>query len=298
MHEATWIKRYISPLVTAAGAEDLRDDVALLSSQDPTIVTMDTLVEGVHFLPKDPLNTVGQKLIRVNVSDIYAKAAQPIEALLSIAWSRARPEADFEALVEGIGRDLQTYDVSLIGGDLVSIDGPLTLTLTLTGRCFNSAPVRRTGGRAGQGLYLDGEIGWGGLGLDAARTGSDPKTAQRYRVPHISPLDAAQAVARYGSASMDVSDGLLIDATRLAAASECGVLIALDRVPLAKPTTELEFVLAQCASGDDYRILMSADTNSEIEGFTKIGNLTESKGLQLTYCGQRINPPSTLGFEH
>ena len=200
--------------------------------------------------------------------------------------------------MSGIGRDLKAFNVSLIGGDLVGIDGPLTLSLTLTGRCLKSEPVRRSGGLAGQGIFINGEIGWGGLGLKAAISGGDPDTIRRYRIPEISSASIAQLVADTASASMDVSDGLLIDALRLATASECGVSIELERVPLAAPTNELGAILAQCTAGDDYRILISADADSEIPGFTKIGNLTESKGLLLAYYGQKINPPSTLGFEH
>ena len=72
MGEVDWISRYIAPLVTQPGAAKLQDDVALLDTKGVVIATMDTLVEGVHFLPDDPLETVGQKLVRVNVSDIHA----------------------------------------------------------------------------------------------------------------------------------------------------------------------------------------------------------------------------------
>lgn len=298
MDEHTWIERYIAPLVTSEGADALRDDVALLTALGPTIATMDTLVEGVHFLPTDPMSSVGQKLVRVNVSDIHAKAAEPLEALLSIAWPGNRTERAFAQFMSGIQMDLDTFGVSLIGGDLVHHDGPLTLTLTLTGRCIGKAPVRRTGGRNGDGLYVNGEIGWGGIGLKAAREGGDAQALERYQVPRISPSSSAQTVADLASASMDVSDGLLIDALRLATASGCGAAIDLERVPLASPTTDLSEILAQCTAGDDYRILLSAQQNKAIPGFTRIGVLTESPGLELRYDGQRVNPPSTLGFEH
>lgn len=298
MEERTWIQRYIAPLVTAPGADRLRDDVAVLSVTGPTIATMDTLVEGIHFLSPDPLHTVGQKLIRVNVSDILAKGATPAEALLSVAWPRERPEADFADLVRGIGKDLEDLCVHLIGGDLVTTDGPMTLTLTLTGTCINEGPVRRTGGRVGDKLWVNGEIGWGGLGLEAAKTGGDPEIASRYRVPRISGLADAQTVAELASASMDVSDGLLLDVSQLAAASECGARIALDRVPLAAPTDALAGVLTQCTSGDDYRILLSAPSEQVIPGYSCIGELISSPGLELTHGGQFVNAPSTLGFEH
>lgn len=298
MQETDWIKRYIAPLVTSEGAAGLRDDVALLRTIGPTIATMDTLVEGVHFLPNDPLDTVGPKLIRVNVSDIYAKGAEPLEALLSIAWPSGRDEAAFATFVSGLATDLQAFDVSLVGGDLVRTEGPLTVSLTLTGRCIAKAPIRRGGGAPGDTLYVNGEIGWGGLGLLAAKQGKNGAMAERYRVPRIGSASVAQAVAEHASASLDISDGLLIDAQRLANASGCGLEIALDRVPLAESTTDLDLILKQCTAGDDYQILISSPTEHPISGFTAIGKLTDSKDLFLTLSGQRVNAPSTLGFEH
>lgn len=298
MHETNWIKRYIAPLVTADGADHLRDDVAVLTSKGSTIATMDTLVEGIHFLSEDPLDTVGQKLVRVNVSDIRAKGAQPLEALLSIAWPRGWSDHDFGELIAGIGRDLKTFNIALIGGDLVGIEGPLTLTMTMTGKCLGPAPIRRSTGQAGQSLFVNGEIGWGGLGLKAALGQGPQQVAQRYRVPVMSPESAAEQVAAHAAASMDISDGLLIDASRLAQASGCGVEIALDQVPLAEPSEDIDAILAQCTSGDDYRILISCDETEVLSGFTRIGHLTPEPGLRLTYQGRPVNPPSTLGFEH
>lgn len=298
MHEAAWIERYIAPLVTAPGAERLRDDVALLSASGAMIASMDTIVDGVHFLPGDPLDTVGQKLVRVNASDILAKGAEPVEALLSIAWPDQRAEAEFAALMTGIARDLEEFGIALVGGDLVGTGGPLTLTMTLTGRCINSGPVRRSGGAAGNVLLVNGEIGWGSAGLRAARDGGTADFAQRYRVPRISSLFAAQVVADLATASMDVSDGLLIDASRLAAASGCGVEIDLGAIPLAVPSENTADILNQCTAGDDYRILVSAVANTAVPGFTMIGKLTANSGIRLRHQGQRVNPPSTLGFEH
>ncbi|MFN3212031.1 MAG: thiamine-phosphate kinase [Henriciella sp.] len=298
MNESGWIQTYIAPLVHAPGALSLRDDVALLTADGPTLVTMDTLVEAIHFLPVDPLDTVGQKLVRVNVSDVIAKGAAPVEALLSIAWPRQRPEPEFQALMAGIERDLAAFEIALIGGDLVGTDGPLTLTLTLTGRCLAGAPIRRTTAEPGHTLWISGEIGWGGLGLNAAKAGGDDGAAQRYRVPEIGGLAEARTVATHASASMDVSDGLLLDLKRLADASECGAVIDLGAIPLAVPTKQPHHIIAQCTSGDDYQILLSADPGDLVPGFTKIGALTESLGLSLTYQGQAVNAPSILGFEH
>ena len=298
MRETDWIDRYIRPLVTAPGAASLNDDVALLSASSPTIVTMDTLVENIHFLASDPPNTVGQKLISVNASDILAKGAAPSELLLSIAWPRGRSEAEFSALLNGVANDLKTYELALIGGDFVATDGPLTLTATMTGRCFGPAPVRRAGGAAGQTIYLNGDIGWGGLGLQAAKDGGDPMAAERYRVPEIGTISEAETIAQNASASMDVSDGLLMDLARLADASGCGANLELDTNPLAKASENIEEIIAQCTSGDDYAMLVCADPSRAMPGFQAIGQLTGRPGLHLKYRGQAVKTPSTLGFEH
>lgn len=298
MQEADWISRYIAPLVTASGADSLRDDVAILSADGVMIVNLDTLVEGTHFLGSDPLETVGRKLVRVNVSDIFAKGAVPIEALLSIAWPRGRGEGDFASLIRGLGQDLATYDINLIGGDTVGSDDALCLTLTLTGRCLGNGPVRRGGGEKGDNLWVSGEIGWGHLGLQAARSGQNPQFAARFQVPEIGTAETAQTVADYASASMDVSDGLLMDALRLGKTSGCGVEITLDQVPLAAPSVTVEAVLAQCTGGDDYQVLITAPKGRNVPGFTQIGHLLAQPGLKLSHAGQPVNAPVTLGFEH
>lgn len=234
----------------------------------------------------------------MNVSDILAKGAAPADLLLSIAWPRGRSEDAFSALLQGLARDLETYNVALIGGDLVTTDGPLTLSATLTGQCIGAAPVRRSGGMPGQLIHLNGEIGWGGLGLQAARTGGDKTAIQRYRIPQIGALSAAEMIAKHASASMDVSDGLLIDLARLVEASGCGANIELDRVPLAQTTENIEEIIAQCTSGDDYAMLVCADSAKEMPGFRAIGQLIDAPGLHIKHHGIAVKTPSTLGFEH
>ena len=298
MSETEWIKRHIVPLVTAKGADGLRDDVAVLSGDGVMIASMDTLIEGVHFLKSDPVMMVGRKLVRVNVSDILAKGALPHEALLSIAWPRGWVEDDFAALMRGIGLDLNGFGISLIGGDTVGTEGPLSLTMTLTGRCLGAGPVRRGGGKAGDQLWISGEIGWGRLGLEAALSGGDVTVAKKYRVPEIGDLAAASVVCDLATASIDVSDGLLIDALRLGEASGCGAVIVLDAVPLARASDDIESVLEQCTGGDDYKILLAASAGVAVPEFTRIGELVSQPGLSLRYKGERVNAPVTLGFEH
>lgn len=298
MQETEWIDRYIKPLVTSSGALDLKDDVAVLTPFATTIATMDTLVEAVHFRPADPPYTVGQKLLRVNISDIYAKGAAPREALLSIAWPRYRDEAQFAALLAGIGHDIEAFGIDLVGGDLVTTDGPLILSLTLTGETFGVAPKRRTGAQIGDGIFVSGQIGFGLIGLEAARLGHRDDLAARYRVPVLASLSAARAVADLAMASMDVSDGLLLDAQRLSRASHVGLVLDLDHVPLAEPSDDLAVVIRQCTGGDDYQILMTAPANSVLPDFTRIGRVVDAPGLAIHWHGNTVALPENLGFRH
>ncbi|MEL7232180.1 MAG: thiamine-phosphate kinase [Pseudomonadota bacterium] len=302
MSERDWIHKYIRPLtVNVPGADDLRDDVAELTTFASTIVTMDTLVEGRHFLSNDPLDTVGQKLIRVNVSDIHAKGAVPREALLSIAWPKGRGEAEFANLMAGIARDLKTFEIDLIGGDTVSTDGPLALTLSLTGQCLGKAPVRRAAQAPdGATLWLSGPIGGGALGLRAAREGRAESDIRRYRCPPTTKRMHAEVVAEAGLAAIDVSDGLLLDALTMAQINGRGVHINLERVWLYRATTDLPLIMEQVTGGDDYQILMIAKDGLKVdpEAFLQIGYIKAEPGLSLSFNGEPVALPERLGFDH
>lgn len=294
MSEKRWIKDYLAPLVTAPGADGLRDDVARLSSA--SIVTTDTLIDGVHFLADDPIETVAWKLVRVNVSDIVAKGGAPKEALTNIAWPRGRTEADFAAFAKGLGEALRDRAIELIGGDTVFHNGPLSISLTLTGNTYG-APVRRSGAEPGDTIYVTGEIGWGYQGLLDRKAGRDTAAARRYQIPDVPGDDSARLIAEHASASMDISDGLLIDLKALCEASGVGAEIALDAIPLCAPTDNIEKILAQLTGGDDYQCLFTAKAE-RLEGATAIGSVTQALGLKLSFNGEGVAMPAKLGFDH
>lgn len=301
MSERDWIHKYIRPLVRAGGADDLRDDVAMLRTSGVMLATLDTLVEGVHFLASDPLDTVGQKLICVNVSDIYAKGALPREALLSVAWPKGRAEAEFAALMAGVAKDLEAFEIELIGGDFVSTDGPLVLSLSLTGLSRGAGPVRRAGDIApGDRVWVSGQIGHGAIGLEAALSDGDISRIQNYRVPRLPAAEAARLVAAFGKAAMDVSDGFLQDVETLVSVNGRGVKIDLGQIALAEPSHDLQRVMMQVTGGDDYQILVvtAPETALPPEHFSQIGEIVSAPGLHLTWKGAAVNLPETLGFEH
>ena len=310
MAERDWIAKYFAPLARAGGAAGLRDDLAQLAdSKSPTVITVDALVEGVHFLASDPVASVAQKLVRVNVSDVYAAGALPSEALLTLGWPKERPESDLAEFASALGAELDAFDIHLIGGDTVRSPGGLFLSLTMTGTCLGETPVRRMGAGPDEDIWVTGRVGAAYLGFDAIQKGADESAeVEAYRVPQVQPLAAAHLVAQFATAAMDVSDGLLGDAASLASASEIGVHIALESVPFAGNATDVDEMIRLSTWGDDYQLLFTSEKTRRDEiladagrsgvVITLIGETRPEGGLSVTLRNSPINLPETLGFEH
>lgn len=293
MDEAAF-HRKLQALPLHPGAAGLGDDVAWI---DGLVVTVDTLVEGVHFLAEDPPADVAWKLLAVNLSDLAAKGATPEGVLLS--YPLGEPAWD-GAFLEGFGAVLARFGCSLLGGDTVSLraGAPRVLGLTALGRA--ATVPRRSGARVGDALWVTGTIGDAGAGLAIARGAEGPNLLlRRYRRPEPR-LAEGRALAPYVSAMMDVSDGLLIDAARMAAASGLSVTIDLARVPLS---AELRGwnpdVLAAATAGDDYELLFAAPADvAPPAPATRIGGFAAGSGLILTRDGAPVPPPAALGWQH
>jgi thiamine-monophosphate kinase len=289
-------------IATHPAARDLIDDAAVLQMGEGALVlTHDMIVEGVHYLPDDPPADVAWKLVAVNLSDLAAKGARPIGVLLGFTLGDEQWDRAFAA---GLGTALAAFGIPLLGGDTVSAPTRV-LGLTALGHSAASVPSR-AGAAAGDSLWVSGTIGDAGAGLRALRAGEDaPALIERYRTPRPR-LEAGQRLAPLVSAMMDVSDGLLIDASRMAAASECGIEIALDSVPRSPflSGTAMEAATA----GDDYELLFALAPEraamvlalAEEIGlpFTRIGRFVEGARLTLTEDGVAIPLPERLGYEH
>ena len=154
--EDSLIARYFKPLATDPGAFDLTDDAAILkSSGDELVVTTDAIVEGVHFLPDDPPDTVARKALRVNLSDLAAKGAAPAGFVLTLAL-RAPDDAWLAPFARGLGEDATEFGCPLLGGDTVSTPGPAMISITAFGRVPPGKMVRRNGARAGDRVVVSG----------------------------------------------------------------------------------------------------------------------------------------------
>ena len=280
------------------GARGLEDDAAVIG---PFVVTTDTLVEGVHFLPGDPPGDVAWKLVAVNLSDLAAKGAVPEGVLLNHPLTD--PAWD-SAFVGGLHEALSAFACPLIGGDTVSLpaSAPRVLTLTALGRDAVAPP--RGGARAGDALWVTGTIGDAGAGLRIAQ--GQPGLAAllaRYRRP-TPPLAEGRLLAPLVHAMSDVSDGLLIDAARMARASGLAVTIDLASVPLSPALLDftgddLAARLAAATAGDDYELLFALASGEEPPvAAAPVGIFKAGAGLDLTLGMDPVPLPSRLGWEH
>jgi thiamine-monophosphate kinase len=302
--EDSLIARYFRPLATDPGAFGLTDDAAILkSSADELVVTTDAIVEGVHFLPDDPPDTVARKALRVNLSDLAAKGAAPAGFVLTLALREA-DDAWLAPFARGLGEDALRFQCPLLGGDTVSTPGPLMISITAFGRVPQGRMVRRNGAKAGDRVVVSGTIGDAALGLVllkggvAGALGGDEREMliERYRVPQPR-VALAQAVRDHVSAAMDVSDGLAGDLAKLCAASGLSAAIDAQSIPLSAAARSLlsrgvlgiESILS---GGDDYEILCTVPEN-RFEAFEAAARLA---GVPVTSVGTVIAPASIPRF--
>jgi thiamine-monophosphate kinase len=264
------IARYFQPLADPVSARDLLDDVAVLDTSGPLVVTTDAIVESVHFRAADPMETIARKALRVNLSDLIAKGATPLGYVVSLQWPRSRPATQIAAFAAGLREDQAAFGLKLFGGDTTTTPGPLAVSVTMWGRSSQRTPARADA-QAGDELWVLGPIGDGWLGLAACEgklTGLSPNDqhvlAARYQVPAVQPA-AGLLVQRFAKGSMDVSDGLIGDAMKMAAVARVGLELNLAGLPLS-PEARAWLALqpdqaaarqALASGGDDYCPLVS-----------------------------------------
>lgn len=260
--EFALIARHFRPLA-GAGALDLADDAALLTPPPgrELVLAADAMVAGVHFLPDDPPETIGRKLLRVNLSDLAAMGAEPLAYLMTVALPHGTPDAWLHAFVTGLAEDQRAYALQVLGGDTVSTPGPLTLSLTILGTVPPGQAIRRAGARPGDQLWVSGTLGDGALGLRALRgeIPDDGTLAARYRLPEPR-LALGQALRGLATAMLDVSDGLVQDCGHLARLAGCGAEIEAAALPLSPMARAAgpEARAAALSGGDDYELLFAA----------------------------------------
>lgn len=292
------IGKHFLPLADVPESLGLSDDAAVLRPPAglEMVIAADAMVSGVHFLADDPSDTVGRKLLRVNLSDLAAMGAEPLGFLLTVALPKGFDQAWLRGFAMGLGEDRRRFKCPLLGGDTVSTPGPVTLSLTILGTVLPGRALRRNGAQPGDIAWVSGTIGDGALGL-LALTGKlgalearhRGHLAERYRLPEPR-LALGARLHGIATACMDVSDGLAQDLAHLARAANCAAVIAADAVPLSpaaaaalRETPRLQALVV--TGGDDYELLFTAPS----EATAAVRDAAQAAGVAVSAIG-RLEP--------
>jgi thiamine-monophosphate kinase len=304
LSEHDLIAEYFRPLATDPGAFSLLDDAAFFTPPEghEVVLSVDGIVEGVHFLAGETPAHVAQRALRVNISDLIAKGADPAGYLLTLSLPRETPEAWVAAFARALEDEQRRFDIGLLGGDTVrgphGTMSPITVSITVLGTVPNGQGVRRAGARPGDVLAVSGTIGDAALGLKLAQgialaglnETQSAALEEAYRLPKP-PYGIAASLRAYVHAAMDISDGLVGDLDKLCLASEVSAVIEADRVPLsaeAKAAVSADpALLPLCLTGgDDYQVLAAMPAEA-FHGFTQA---CEMAGVRATQIGRITDP--------
>ena len=301
------------------------DDAAVVEPERGTltVITTDALVDGVHFdRTFTTAEDIGHKALAVNLSDLASMGATPRHALLSLALPETLLVSDFDALVRGVLALADRHRATLIGGNITSSNGPLFVDVTAAGSVKRRRVLTRDSARAGDDLYVSGQLGGAAVGLAWLRKATteqratDEQAACRQRYLRPEPrvrLGRLLGRNRATRACIDLSDGLADAIRQLAAASRVGAVVEADTLPIqadARAWFEglgIDPVAASLAAGEDYELVFTVPswasrrltTVSKLVKdlrLTRIGRMTKASALVLERNGKA--EPLPAGFEH
>jgi thiamine-monophosphate kinase len=306
------IAELFAPLATAPGAFELKDDVAMLPQRRgmDLVMTADAVVAGIDFFASDAAADVARKALRVNLSDLAAKGAEPCGYLLTLFLPEEIGHAYLKGFAGGLAEDQEQFSVSLFGGDMSGTQGPFSVAITAFGHVPNGRLVRRSGARVGDLVFVTGTIGDSGGGLALLKNPSLSSSSEvhgwlvgRYRIPRPRVLFAP--LVRNASACVDVSDGLIADLGHIAEASGVRMVVEAERIPRSPALSSLwgdglDAIVQAATSGDDYELAFAArslisDAHTPV---TAIGRVEAGSGVVLLDDdGREVAVPRT-GFKH
>lgn len=304
--------------------QGIGDDCAIWRPTDATVslVTTDTLVEGVHFDRSwHPPQLLGRKAVAVNMSDLAAMGGTPRFALLSLGLSGHEEPAWRDALLDGLAEAVAEYATTLIGGDTVRSPGGVMLSVTVIGESRESRACLRAGGRLGDSIWVGGPLGLaaGGLALCQRGLATEPRWQEAVQA-HLNPtaqVELGQKLAASGlvHAMLDLSDGLATDLAHLCTASQLGAEVAAELLPIpallprAAALCGADPLAWALSGGEDYRLLFAtapaddqaiARLGSTLPGttLTRIGQLTAGPEVILRERDGRRRPIGYDGYDH
>ncbi len=319
------VARFFRPLATGAAALALGDDCAALTPPPGTdlVLKTDAVAAGIHFFRDDPWDLVARKALRVNLSDLAAKGAEPLGWMLSLALPDDWREADLARLSAGFAEDQRTYAVSLLGGDTIRSPDGLVISITVLGTVPTGRMVRRAAARPGDVLYVSGTLGDAALGLlarleperaagwDLTAAEAD-HLARRYLLPEPR-LALAPAIRAHAGAAMDLSDGLGLDLARMTKGAGVGATVDRAALPLSSAVraalaAEPDLFDRILGGGDDYEILAAvpprvcpafeAQARAAGVDVAAIGRVDETAGTRIRDEQGRETAFAAGGFRH
>jgi thiamine-monophosphate kinase len=321
------IAELFAPLTRGAkGAMGLKDDAALVtpSPGHDLVTTTDTLISGVHFRPDDPPDTIAQKALRVNLSDLAAKGAKPIGVLQALTLGSATDEQFLTAYASGLGRDLEQFDVPLLGGDTTSAPpgAPFAVTITAFGEVPAGTALLRSGAKPGDLLCASGTLGDGAIGLQLLNGAPWPVSDEhraaligRYRLPEPR-LALGRALRGLATACLDISDGLCADVAHICETSQVSAevhrrLLPVSRAAQRRVADNPSLLFSVLGGGDDYELAFTIPRAARAQLFVLeqetgtpiavIGHMTEGAGTYRVQVigddGREIEVPSP-GYVH
>ncbi len=300
MNEFDVIENLFLPLsFNHEGALGFKDDVAQFNN---LIISTDTLVEGTHFRNEDSAYSIGQKLIRINVSDIVAKGALPVAAFLNVAWNNRRGEIGLADFSHGLKDALIdcANQMPILGGDTTKIDGPIVISLTIFGKPFGDI-IKRHNAKINNLICVTGNIGDAKIGLEALNgnfADEYPDAVAHYQAPKIPSLEIAKIISKYAISSLDISDGLLGDALKLLPDDNLNYEIDVEKIPfsddakkyLETKENRIDEIIKLLSFGDDYQSLFTI----EEENFENIMNDAKSIGQNIFVIGKIVKNHSPI----
>jgi thiamine-monophosphate kinase len=286
------------------------DDCALLKPPKEEIlaISTDTLVEGVHFLPQASAHSLGYRSLAVSLSDLAAMGAKPSWVLLSLTL----PQIDSHWLSDfsdGFFSLAEEYEIKLVGGNTSS--GALTISTHVLGSVPEHAALKRSGAKAGDLIYVSGQLGGAGFALSQLLKKQKLSPVEREAYEYPKPrIFLGLALRNIATAAIDISDGLLADLQHMLKASQVGANLYLEKIPLANTipahlSTAYEFALN---AGDDYELCFTIPANKDADlqqlaqnlncPLTCVGQIDSNLGLRIYQTDGNLYSPSHLGYVH
>jgi len=302
MDEQGLIQTYLAPLAGPGGLK-LLDDAALLTPLNghDLVLTNDSFVEGIHFPQGHYGGDTAERLLRTNLSDLAAKGARPLGYLLSLAMPASRDPKWIKGFAIGLRDAQQAFDFHLLGGDTVLTKGPMVASATLIGTVPSGTMVRRDGAKIGDDVWVTGTLGDAKLGCELALSkmitptpSADDSWAfeNAYWRPDVH-LGLRKILREKATAAADVSDGLLADVAHIAKASQVGISLNFDALPISNgaevwadgQSDSIASRQALLSFGDDYEIVFTSHPAERQAWF----DISRDRKIRLSLIGNVIS---------